>query len=458
MTVTSSLLRQLPSIDRLLTALGRGPGLPRAVVVRHVRQTVERQRVAAEGGTAPPTLEATLDSLRADLAILARSRIQPVINGTGVLIHTNLGRSPLAASVAAHLGSVATQFNNLEFDLESGERGQRGSFAEYALATLCETPAATITNNCAAALILMLRQAVADGRREVIIARSQLIEIGGGFRVPEIMETSGAKLREVGATNKVRLADYAKAITAETAAILIVHRSNFAMTGFIGEPDTAELVALGREHNLPVLHDLGSGAMVPTERLASVEHEPTPIEIARTGVALTCFSGDKLCGGPQSGLIIGDATRIAAIKRDPIFRALRCDRLALTALQETLAIYLDDPSAASLPLLTMLSADVADLQTRAEAIVRAIGSPHVTIGAGTSRCGGGTMPLSAIPSVTLDIAPHRTSLEALATSLRQQTPPVVGYTAQSAIKLDLRTIFGHQDALVIDALRSGLGL
>jgi L-seryl-tRNA(Ser) seleniumtransferase len=459
------LLRRLPSVEKLLQAVGSAGDLPRTLTAHLVRQEVSRMRGEAEKGKEPADFDGVVSRLKAKLKQFARSRIQPVINGTGVLIHTNLGRAPLSSVAGEAVGEIACLYNNLELDMESGERGRRGSFLETILAVLTVAEAATVTNNCAAALVLILRHLAGGDRREVVISRGQLIEIGGGFRIPEIMETSGAKLREVGATNKVTLADYRRAIGPQTAMLMRVHRSNFYMEGFTGEPELAELVALGREHGLPVVEDLGSGAMASTAMVAGIEHEPTPQELLAQGVDLVCFSGDKLFGGPQAGIICGKANLIAGIKRDPLFRALRCDKLILTALQETALEYLRhsqgegvSPGDAPLPLLQMLSLKEADLHPRAGALVASLAGAavHASVGAGTSRCGGGTMPKSSLPSITVDLAPSTLLLAEFARRLREGSPPVIGYIADDRFKLDLRTVFPHQDAALKDAIRAAL--
>ena len=462
---TRDLFRQLPSVEKLLQAMDGEVDLPRELSAHLIRQEVAHLREEAVGGKEPPQFEAAVARVRQRLGSFARSRIQPVINGTGVMIHTNLGRSPLSPSASDALREVACNYNNLELDRDSGERGKRGRFVETALAVLTGAEAATVTNNCAAALVLILRHIAGGEKKEVVISRGQLVEIGGGFRVPEIMESSGAVLREIGATNKVTLADYRKAIGPNTAMLLRVHRSNFYMEGFIGEPDTAELAALGRQHGLPVVEDLGSGAMVNTEQLAPIEHEPTPREILAQGVDLVCFSGDKLFGGPQAGIICGKAGLIAGIKRDPLFRALRCDKLILTALQETVLEYLRhsqgegvSPNTTPLPLLQMLALRDDTLRLRAEAIIAALQGAPVTavIGVGTSRCGGGTMPRSSQPSLTVDLAPSAQSLPNFARRLREGSPPVVGYIESNLLRLDLRTVFPQQDEALTAAIRAAL--
>ncbi|HAN83211.1 MAG TPA: L-seryl-tRNA(Sec) selenium transferase, partial [Verrucomicrobiales bacterium] len=311
-------LAALPSVEKLASSLAPEVSLPRPLVNLFVRREIDRFRqllLADENHTR----EEIENETQQGLIKFANSRLQSVINATGVLIHTNLGRSPLGPRAATALEKIATGYSNLEFDLSSGTRGKRADYLETALACLLETEAATAVNNCAAALVLTLRTLVREGKNEVIVSRSELVEIGGGFRIPEILETSGAKLVEVGATNKTHLFDYEKAITPQTALILKVHRSNFYIDGFIGEPEIPEIAQLAHDHNLPLVEDLGSGAMISTDQLAPIEHEPTPQECLRRGIDLVIFSGDKLLGGPQSGIIGGCSDIIAQIKKEPVF-------------------------------------------------------------------------------------------------------------------------------------------
>src|SRR5688572_7433253 len=293
-------LRQIPSVEKVLQALG-DTGLPRALVVTAVRRNLAELRKAKR----IPEFEEVVAGVCASIEGLQLSRIQPVINGTGILVHTNLGRAPLGPAVVETLEAIGANYNNLEFDLSSGERGGRAAYLETCLSALCGAEAATVVNNCAAALVLILRHFAVAPRNEVIISRGELVQIGGGFRIPEILESSGAKLKEVGTTNKTSLNDYARAIGKQTGLILKVHRSNFFMGGFVESPSTEDLAALARKKRIPFVEDLGSGAMVSTDKLASVEHEPTPSEVLRRGVDLVCFSGDKLLGGPQAGIIAG---------------------------------------------------------------------------------------------------------------------------------------------------------
>ncbi len=464
-------LRRVPQLEKLLKAVGDVPNLPRPLLVSLVREWVDRLRREAMAGQVPAEFAELVKKVRHHLDSFALSRLQPVINGTGVLIHTNLGRSPLGAELGESLKELAGNYNNLEFDLETGERGKRGRFAEKMLAVLCGAEAATVVNNCAAALVLILRTLATGERKEVVISRGQLVEIGGGFRVPDIMETSGATLREVGATNKTSLADYRKAIGPQTAMLLRVHRSNFYMEGFVDEPDTRDLVALGTQSRIPVVEDLGSGAMVATERLAGIQHEPTPAEIIAQGVDLVCFSGDKLFGGPQAGIIVGKAALISQLKKDPFFRALRCDKLVLGMIQEAAAKYLHhttegkEPEMVDLPLVEMLRMDMVTLSERVERVVGELASEsqngpvEVFMDGGTSRPGGGTMPKSEIPSKTLRLRPKVDSgvkPEVLATRLRTGKTPVVGYLAEGAVCLDFRTIFPRQEAALVLAIREAI--
>ncbi|MDQ6622450.1 MAG: L-seryl-tRNA(Sec) selenium transferase, partial [Verrucomicrobiota bacterium] len=410
--------------------------LPRAVVLALVRRrlaSLRAQKQAVE-------MEALLTDLRAAIDDLRLTRFQPVINGTGIIIHTNLGRAPLAPAAIEAMREIASGYSNLEFDLASGTRGARANYLEQNLALVCEAEAATVVNNCAAALVLILRHFTRK-KPEVIISRGELIQIGGGFRIPEIMEASGARLREVGTTNRTTLDDYASAIGADTAMILKVHRSNFLMTGFVEAARTEELAQLARSRRIPLVEDLGSGALVALD-----PPEPTPAETLKRGVDLVCFSGDKLLGGPQAGIIAGKARHVAALKREPFFRALRCDKLVLTALQATIESYLAGTEI-DLPVHAMMTMPNEQLRARAQKIVKAVGDARITVGVGKSQVGGGTLPQVTIASVTLELP------EARAAALRRRTPPIVGYVERGKLKLDLRTIFPSQDAEIIRALR-----
>jgi L-seryl-tRNA(Ser) seleniumtransferase len=442
-------LRKIPSVDKVVGEIG-DCDLPRRLVVDVVRHELGLLRAEKK----IPSFSGIMSRVRAAVDMLRLAKIQPVINGTGIVIHTNFGRAPLSPAVIESLTAIAANYNNLEYDLCSGERGHRATYLEHNLALLCGAEATTIVNNCAAALILILRHFTAK-KKEVVISRGELIQIGGGFRIPEILEASGAKLREVGTTNKTALDDYARVFGPDTALILKVHRSNFFMGGFVESPSTEELAKLARTKRIPFVEDLGSGAIVATEKLGEIEHETTPNETLRSGVDLVCFSGDKLFGGPQAGIIAGKRRHIAALKREPFFRALRCDKLVLTALQATVDLYLAGKSC-ELPALAMLEATTEQLRARGEALLAQIRDLplRAAIGEGKAHVGGGSLPRAVIPSVTLDLLPEKLSLDDFATRLRRSSPAVVGYVAGGKFKIDLRTIFPRQDAQLLSVLRS----
>ena len=452
-----SQLRAIPAVEKVLQALGDA-GVPRPLVLDVVR----RELAALRKGKSVPEFEAVVAQIRGALRDLRSSRIRPLINGTGILIHTNFGRAPLGERVIEAVAQIGAHYNNLEYGLAGGRRGGRAAYLEQSLAVLCGAEAATVVNNNAAALVLILRHFCDTGqsgksaprKNEVIISRGELVQIGGGFRIPDILETSGARLREVGTTNKTTLRDYARAIGRETALILKVHRSNFFMGGFVESPAPEEIGALARSKKVPFVEDLGSGAMIETEKIAGLEHEPTPAEVIRRGVDLVCFSGDKLLGGPQAGIVAGRAKLIDALKRDPFFRALRCDKLILAALEATAEAYLcGEPN---LPVLRMLRMSELELRARALTLCDGLaGLPlRATIGAGQAQIGGGTLPRSVLESVTLDLAHNSLPPQEFAARLRDQPLPVIGYVARGAVKLDLRTIFRDQDAALLAAIRA----
>ncbi|PYJ70211.1 MAG: L-seryl-tRNA(Sec) selenium transferase [Verrucomicrobia bacterium] len=467
--VKSSARRQIPAVGRILDALGQRDlappsDLPRSVVVDLIRRKLSQIRAASD----IPEFESIVADLRRSVDEFRASRLGPVINGTGIVIHTNFGRAPLASEAMRALNEIGSGYSNLEYDLATGARGERGAYVEHALALLCGAEAATVVNNCAAALVLIVRHFIQLkreldclkqsslhlGKSDVIISRGELVQIGGGFRIGEILEATGAKLREVGATNKTTLEDYARAIGSETAMILKVHRSNFFMSGFVESPSSEEIGALARKKRIVFVEDLGSGAIIATEEFGIADHEPTPAEAMKAGADLVCFSGDKLFGGPQAGIIVGKKRFVTALKREPLFRALRCDKLCLAALQATVDLHLDQRTA-GIPALALLQISEDELHARAAAICsRLQGLPlKIAIGCGGAKAGGGTLPKSSMRSVTIDIVPQTSSLTDFAATLRAWNPPVIGYIADGRFKLDLRTIFPHQDNLVVEAVR-----
>jgi L-seryl-tRNA(Ser) seleniumtransferase len=446
-------LRAIPAVDKILQSLGE-TGLPAPVVVAAVRQhlqTLRSKKTVPGPDTIVTEIRSSLDRLRA-------SRIAPVINATGVLVHTNLGRAPLGADAIRAVTDIAANYNTLEYSLSDGTRGSRGAYLEHALAILCGAEAATVVNNNAAALVLILEYFCRSEAPEVVISRGELLQIGGGFRIPEILEARGARLREVGTTNQTTVSDYAKAINRNTALVLKVHRSNFFMDGFVDSPSTEDLAALAKRKHVPFVEDLGSGAIVQTQTIDGVEHEPTPAEVVKRGVDLVCFSGDKLFGGPQAGIIIGRKKMVDGLKREPLFRAMRCDKLILSALESTVDLYLRGET--RIPVLEMMRVSNDELRSRAERIVAALeGRPlSLRVGKGNAQIGGGTLPRSVLASVTIDVTHHTRGAQALAALLREQPEPVIAYVGRGTVKLDLRTVFPHQDAAVIRALLAASAL
>jgi L-seryl-tRNA(Ser) seleniumtransferase len=442
--------RAIPSVCRILEELG-AVDLPRPVITEAIRRHLADCRKSEK----IPDFERIVRNIREALNDRLRSRLQSVVNGTGVILHTNFGRAPLAPEVATFVARIAGGYANVEFDLSGGGRGSRAEYLERNLAILCGAEAATVVNNCAAALVLAVNHFAAAGG-EVIVSRGELIQIGGRFRIGEILTAAGAKLREVGSTNRTTLADYESALTNETVMILTVHRSNFFMEGFVETTRLSELARLARKRRIPLLADLGTGALQSTSELGSGgESEPTPLEVLKNGADLVCFSGDKLLGGPQSGILAGRRRFIARLKKEPLFRALRCDKLCLAALQATVDLHLRGASR-EIPALALLRIPKDELRARAAAIfARLRGLPaQITPGRSSGKVGGGTLPRTIVPSITIDIVPGFGSLEEFANALRNGIPPVIGYIAGDAVKLDLRTIFSWQDEAVVDAIRS----
>ncbi len=445
--------RAIPAVSRILLAL-EPQELPRPVVLAEVRRTLAALRRERDAGD----FAAALGHVRAALAAVRRSRLAAVINATGVILHTNLGRAPLGAPALAALAEVAENYTNLEFDLDARTRGGRAPYLERTLALLCRSEAATVVNNCAAALVLVLR-GLTRPRPEVILSRGELVQIGGGFRIPEILEASGARLREVGTTNRTSIEDYARAVGPDTALILKVHRSNFRMDGFVASPSTRDIAALARAKKLPFVEDLGSGAVHATESIAGLNHEPTPAEVLGQGADLVTFSGDKLLGGPQAGIVAGRSALVAALKRDPFFRALRCDKLVFAALQATVDSHLAGTSASDVPVESMLRASVDGLRQRAGRIIAALdGAPMAAeIGTGATEVGGGSLPGSQLASVRIELRPRALGLTRFAARLAAGSPPVIGSTAHGCLRIDLRTVFPRQDQALVGAIRQALG-
>ena len=425
-------LRDLPSVDALLRD-ERLADTPRELVVAAARVVLDRARAAiADGGDHGPLVDAVLD----ELASARRPSLRRVLNATGVLVHTNLGRAPLADAALARVVEVGAGYSNLEYDLERGERGSRQEHLAGLLQRLTGAEAALVVNNNAAAVLLALA-ALAEGR-EVVVSRGELIEIGDGFRIPDVLASSGARLVEVGTTNRTRAADYERAIGPETALLLRVHQSNFRVVGFSERPALRELGEVARRHELPLVDDLGSGA------LAAVGDEPTPAESLREGADLVCFSGDKLLGGPQAGVVVGGAVLVERLRRHPLQRALRADKLTLAALEGTLSLALAPETRAEIPVLRMLHEPVEIVRARAERLAALVdGEVEETV----ARVGGGALPLAELPSAACAVE------EELAAALRLGEPPVIALVRDGRTLLDCRTLTDGELDEVAGAIR-----
>lgn len=445
-------LRRLPSVDRLLQEPGISELIQasgRELVVDIVREVLEATRHAILAGEPCPSTEALVAAITHSLADALRPTLRRVINATGVIIHTNLGRSPLSEAARRAMMEAGTGYSNLEYDLEQGRRGSRYYHAEALLCRLTGAPAALVVNNNAGAVLLVL-SALARGK-EVIISRSQLIEIGGGFRIPEVMAQSGARLVEVGTTNRTRLSDYERAITENTALIMRAHRSNFRIIGFTAEPSLGELVELGDKYHIPVVDDLGSGTLLDTAPFG-LEHEPMVQESVRAGAALVTFSGDKLLGGPQAGIIVGRKELVEQLRHFPLTRALRVDKITLAGLQATLLHYLKGEALQAVPTWRMISRPLAELRATAERWVealRAAGLP-AEVTAGRSAVGGGSLPGETLPTWCAALAVP--SPDDLARRLRAYEPPIIAIVQDDKLLLDPRTVQPDEEDMLLQTL------
>jgi L-seryl-tRNA(Ser) seleniumtransferase len=374
----------------------------------------------------------------------------PVINATGVILHTNLGRAPLSAAALQAVQQVSLGYSNLEFDLEGGKRGSRLIHAEALLVRLTGAEAALVVNNNAGAVLLALSALAA--RRAVVIARSQLVEIGGGFRVPDVMKQSRARLLEVGATNRVHLSDYESALEEKPALFLRAHRSNFRILGFTSEPGLDEIAQVAHGAGLPLVDDLGSGSLLDTARYG-LGHEPMVQESLSAGADLVCFSGDKLLGGPQAGILVGKASLVARLRKHPLARALRADKLCLAALNATLLHYLKDEAEREIPIWRMIALKPEQIKARAEGWVTALGRGEVI--PGESTVGGGSLPGETLPTwlLALDLpSPNRTLAR-----LRRCNPPIIARTQDDRVVLDPRTVLGEQESSILFELEKVMG-
>jgi L-seryl-tRNA(Ser) seleniumtransferase len=419
---------------------------PRRVVLDAVRSSVEAARA---GGGSQQTEEQWVETIASAVRESSRPSLRRVINATGVVLHTNLGRAPLADAAISAIAHISEGFSNLEYDVETGQRGSRYSHCVGLLRQLTGAEDALVVNNCAAALVLSLN-ALAQ-KKEVLVSRGELVEIGGSFRIPDIMARSGAKLVEVGTTNRTHDDDYRRAITPKTAAIVKVHRSNFSIEGFTSDVGVERLVFIAAEHGLPVIHDLGSGLLLPLDEYG-LSGEPTASVAIAAGATLVLMSGDKLLGGPQAGIILGPATEIARLRKNPFARAMRVDKLTLSALEATLRLYLEPERALKeVPLLAMLTQRVEEIESRARSIATSLRSHNIEseIVSTTASVGGGAFPTAGIPSmaVVLQSGANRTEER-----LRQGEPAVIGRIADGKLLLDLRSVLPREDAVLVKAI------
>ena len=460
-----TLLRGLPKIDEIMLSLGKKEafaGTPKYViksicrsVVKELRQEIMNTKMDAKGIRLPAAGE-VVDKVMQIIDGLHQYRLRKVVNATGVILHTNLGRAPLCADALRRLMEIGGGYSNLEYDLVKGERGLRYDHVQKILCELSGAEDALVVNNNAAAVLLALNT-LAEGKR-VIVSRGELVEIGGEFRIPEVMEKSGACLHEVGTTNRTRLEDYEKAIGPETALILKVHTSNFRITGFTEETDLVSLVALGKNYGIPVMYDLGSGCFAELDRYG-LEREPTVRDVLATGVGVVTFSGDKLLGGPQGGVILGHKQVIEIIKKNPLNRALRIDKLTLAALEATLMQYLQPEMALKrLRVLMALTEELTDVTRRAKKLLSMLRKGHfeglaISMKKGFSMPGGGSLPAQEIPTMLLSIVSTRMSPSSIEERLRLLAVPIIARIAEDEVLFDMRTIAEGEFPYIRDGLK-----
>jgi len=448
-----SSLRDLPSVDQLLqqpliSAWITEYGRPQTLEA--LRQSLEEAREEYIHTNEIPSREALLDHALHLLQDWTTPTLCPVLNATGVILHTNLGRAPLSNAAIQAIQDVSRGYSNLEYDLSSGQRGSRLVHAESLLQRLTHAEAALVVNNNAAAVLLVL--SACARRRNVVISRTQLVEIGGGFRIPDVMQQSGAHLYEVGTTNRVHLTDYLTAIEeASPAIILHAHRSNFRITGFTSEPTLSELAEISHQRGIPLVDDLGSGALLDTAQFG-LGHEPTVFESLSAGADLVCFSGDKLIGGPQAGIIVGKTELIAKLKKHPLARAVRSDKLCLAALSATLLHYLKDEAVREIPIWRMIAAPAEILQNRAINWKQTLGMGEVVTS--QSTVGGGSLPDETLPTFVLSLSVH--SPNRFLERLRQYLPPVIARLEADHVLFDPRTIMPEQDNNLLAAIRANI--
>lgn len=468
-TLRQKILRKIPSVDEILSReeiLDLLSVHPRAVVVEAIRKGLERLRKEILNRDDLSGDEEVLLSFenifplfQKEINLQVQPRLRRVINATGIVIHTNLGRAPLHPLAINHMVEVAKAYSNLEYDLALGERGDRYSHVEEILCRLSGAESALVVNNNAGAVLLCLNT-LSEGR-EVVISRGELVEIGGAFRIPDVMKRSGAFLREVGTTNRTHLNDYQRAIGPQTGLLLKVHTSNFRVMGFVSEVSLNELVQMGREHHLPVMEDLGSGCFVDLTQYG-MEKEPTVQDAIRTGVDVVTFSGDKLLGGPQAGIILGKKDILESIKVNPLTRALRIDKLTLAALESTLLLYLDEKRAMEeIPTLRMLGLDTRKLKRRGRRLLKRLQEKvkkgvQFTLKEDVSQVGGGALPLQELPTIILSVKSPDRSVNSLEGSLRKGDPPIISRISKDELVFDMRTVFDEEIPILAQGIEKAL--
>jgi L-seryl-tRNA(Ser) seleniumtransferase len=450
-------LRELPSVDVLLqradlriAETGARTGAPgRGLALQAAREVLENARLEIRQGAPAPSVESLVDRMIVRMDAATESSLKRVINATGVILHTNLGRAPVSRAALRAMARVGEGYCTLEYDLERGERGSRAPQVERSLQILTGAGAALVVNNNAAAVLLALA-ALAKGR-EVIISRSQLVEIGGGFRIPDVMRASGAKLVEVGTTNRTHARDYEEAVTARTAIILRAHHSNFRIVGFTAEPGIAELAEIGSGRGIPVVDDIGSGSLLDTTRYG-LGHEPTVPESLAAGAALVLFSGDKLLGGPQAGIRAGRAELVEKARKHPLARAMRADKIRQAGLEATLFHYMHGEAEREIPVWRMIAAPEEVLDRRARFWAERIGYGEVVDS--KSTVGGGSLPEETLPTRALALPASKPQV--LLARLRSAARPVIGRIEEGRVLLDPRTVLEEEDGELIEALRAGM--
>ncbi|MCP4686283.1 MAG: L-seryl-tRNA(Sec) selenium transferase [bacterium] len=447
-------LRDFPAVEELMQSdelSAHLAALPRPIAAAVVKQVVASLKKKLSDDGKPISGTTMINALKRDLVARKSRELARVINGTGIVVHTNLGRAPLSESIFEDIKRTVVGYGNIEFDMRSGARGHRGEACEDYLRELSGAEAGTVVNNCAAALLIILNTLA--NRKKVLISRGELVQIGGGFRIPDILKRSGAKLCEVGTTNITSLSDYEENIDSQTGLIMKVHKSNFVQAGFTEEVPLKKLAELGKKHDVPVLNDLGSGVFISTEKILGYREE-TVQDSVRAGASITCFSGDKMLGGVQAGLIVGDAALVKKVKKNPIFRTVRVDKIVFSILERLLKIYLEGTHAEGIKLWQVLATKVTELRGRGEKVLKETGSPEgVNVEKTAAFVGGGAFPEKPIESIGL-VFDASWKARQMMKSFRDLRPPIIGRIEDDRFIVDLRTIDPSDLPHLVDAIRN----